>query len=98
MTNILLLACGLYITFILILALYTLVLSVKSDVASRNRKIILNAIYKYHIECIEKHRYSEIIVEYFDLEPYEKTVYRLWDWGYTRILPPDKFEVIKPYL
>lgn len=28
----------------------------------------------------------------------EVTFYRWWDWGYTRILPKDKFEIIKPYL
>ena len=37
-------------------------------------------------------------VTYADMESYFKTVYRFWDWGYTRILPPDKFEKIQPYL
>ena len=37
-------------------------------------------------------------VTYKDMEDYIETVFRFWDWGYTRILPPDKFEKIQPYL
>lgn len=37
-------------------------------------------------------------VDYDDMENYVVTLWRLWDWGYTRILPKDKFEIIKPYI
>lgn len=37
-------------------------------------------------------------VGYMDMESYLRTIIRFWDWGYTRILPPDKFEKIRPYL
>lgn len=37
-------------------------------------------------------------VTYADMESYLRTIIRFWDWGYTRILPPDKFEKIRPYL
>jgi hypothetical protein len=49
------------------------------------------------MDCIENHNYS-YLVDYNDEESYEKTLFRLWDWGYTRILPKDKFEIIKPYI
>ena len=31
-------------------------------------------------------------------ESYTETLFRLWDWGYTRILPEKEYEIIKPYL
>ena len=37
-------------------------------------------------------------VSYDDMESDNKTLLRLWDWGYTRILPPEKFELIKPFI
>lgn len=57
------------------------------------------AIYEYKSECIRNHDWDALhYVEYKDEEHYMKTFYRLWDWGYTRILPKDKFEIIKPYI
>lgn len=57
---------------------------------------INEAIYFYKIDCIKNGVSS--IVDYGDQEDYDKTLWRLWDWGYTRILPKDKFEIIKPYI
>ena len=57
------------------------------------------AIKKYKIVCIQNHDWEALhFVEYKDMEYYMKTLWRLWDWGYTRILPKDKFEIIKPYI
>lgn len=38
------------------------------------------------------------LIDYKDMECYAKTLFRLWDWGYTRILPKEKFEMIKRYI
>lgn len=32
------------------------------------------------------------------MEDYEMTLYRLWDWGCTRIVPEDVYNEIKPYI
>ena len=57
------------------------------------------AIYEYKLVCIRNHNWGALhFVEYKDEEHYIKTFWRLWDWGYTRILPIDKFEIIKPYI
>lgn len=57
------------------------------------------AIYEYKLTCIRNHDWGALhCVEYKDEEHYMKTFWRLWDWGYTRILPKDKFEIIKPYI
>lgn len=80
------------------------VMIVKNCVTYHNHRIISRAIYYYSIATI--HEYFEAgkiddvdyIVTYDDMEQYEKTIWRLWDWGYTRILPTEKFEIIKPYI
>lgn len=57
--------------------------------------IITNAIYEYKLDTI---LHSEsILVNYDDMEPYESTIKRFWDFGYKRILPKEKFKIIKPY-
>ena len=61
-----------------------------------NTKKIMNAICKYRIEYV-LHK-IEPIVAYKDMESYEATLFRIWDWGYKRILPKDKFEIIEPYI
>lgn len=64
-----------------------------------NHDKIDEAIYKYKSICIQNHDWDALYrVEYKDTEHYMKTFWRLWDWGYTRILPKDKFEIIKPYI
>ena len=57
---------------------------------------IVYAIYKHHLQCIEQKETAK--VNYGDMESYDRTLYRLWDWGYTHILPKEKFEIIKPYI
>lgn len=60
---------------------------------------ISEAIYKYKTACIEECDWDALhLVEYGDMEDYNKTFWRFWDWGYTRILPKDKFEIIEPYI
>ena len=57
------------------------------------------AIYEYKTRCIEECAWDDLhFVEYKDMEDYMTTFWRLWDWEYTRILPKDKFEIIKPYI
>lgn len=71
-------------------------LLIKNEHTFRNQLIILEAIGEYSRIQISKELDFE--VELIDMEPYAKTLFRLWDWGYTRILPKDKFEIIKPYI
>lgn len=79
----------------LLVAAFCGFLLLKSENAYHNRTIIIYAIMQYRIE----NRYTLVCqVCPSDMEPYEKTVCRLWDWGYTRILPKEKFEIIKPYI
>lgn len=79
------------------------IMLIKNEVTWHNRMIVFNAIFLYCRDVVDHHDFSEsddppYMVYFGDEEDYEKTLYRLWDWGYTRILPPDKFEIIKPYI
>lgn len=62
------------------------------------RKRIIDAIGAYHIALIDNNLLYDSQVEYSDMESYEKTLLRIWDWGYTNILPKEKFEIIKKYM
>lgn len=72
------------------------ILDFKNKITYENVKKINEAIYVYQIDCIKNGVPS--IVDYEYKEDYDKTLWRLWDWGYTRILPKGKFEIIKPYI
>ena len=76
--------------------------ALKSNAALKAHTIIIDAIYKYQADRIENEHLcgTPVIdeVDYCDMESYEKTLNRFYDWGYTRILPKDKFEIIKPFI
>lgn len=76
--------------------LLAMLLRIKSENAYMNRSDLIDAMFLYGLDCAENGR--QRCVHYKDMESYEKTVLRLWDWGYTRILPPEKYEILKPYL
>ena len=85
---------------IILLAMFILVIiAAKNHNTFKQRHIILGAIYTYCRDVIDKENFEYREVVYFDdMEPYGKTLFRLYDWGCTRILPKDKYEIIKPYI
>ena len=63
------------------------------------RRIIIDAISSYKHNALDKYDFTALhLVEYDDMEEYSVTMWRLWDWGYTRILPKEKFELVKKYI
>lgn len=67
--------------------------------AAKRHIRIIDAINAHHDDCFSKGDWeSAKLVSVADLEDLEKTVLRIWDWGYKRILPQEKYEIIKPYL
>ena len=86
----------------LIIAAYLLFLFylIRIEVAYRNQNIILDAIYAYTMDELSKNRIaypsaSEICNH---MEEYDSTINRWWDFGYTRILPKEYFELVKPFI
>ena len=69
----------------------------KNENTYRQHKNLADAIFAYGVDCIRNDREWDHML-YESMEPYEATLFRLWDWGYTRILPPEKFELIKDYI
>lgn len=86
----------LILVFALLAIGFNVFLFVKNDNTFDQRDIIREAIYYYAVTCIEFSEQPK--VTYTDMESYERTLFRLYDFGYTRILPAEKFEIIKPYI
>lgn len=84
---------------LVIAVILTIIIGFKNDVTYKNHKIITDAIYNYRVDMIISGKYEQRdLVDYQDMETYNKTLFRLWDWGYKKILPKDKFELVKPYI
>lgn len=107
MANIVIGASVIVSLIFLILGIVGIVLCVvgiiKTYNTHKNRDIIIHAIADYRFRMIDEHDWTspdpiEYEVDYSDMEDYLETDCRWTDWGYTRILPPDKFEIIKPYI
>ena len=83
---------------LVISVLFGVFMLIRNEITYRNHRIIGDAIYAYGMDCILNGTFLSREVCYDDVESYEKTIFRLWDFGYTRLLPPEKFEIIKPYI
>lgn len=79
-----------------ILIILGVVLLIKNFNTYFNSIKIIDAIYEYHIDCIDKD--VDAAVEYGMMKHYIAALFRIWDWSYEHILPADKLEVIKPYI
>ena len=89
----------LMITILLIYMLFCAIMLIKVEVTSRNLVILLNAMYDYYQDCIERGAHDKLQFEYYDtFPPFDKVLYRLFDWGYKNILPKDIFEKIEPFI
>lgn len=69
---------------------------IKNENTYRQHVRIENAIGDYQMQCaVNKIPFQ---VDYIDMELYDATLFRVWDWGYANILPKGKFELIKPFI
>lgn len=86
------------IAILIVWMLFCVVMLVKNQVAFKQQKRIIDAVYQYNLNLIYDGRRHESEVDFDDIETFYKTLFRLWDWSYKRILPADKLEIIEPYL
>ena len=63
----------------------------------RKRAKIYNAICHYQ-NVARSQGIFKVKVKCSDMEPIDQTEKRWWDWGYKRVLPADKYAIIKPYI
>lgn len=80
-----------------IFALISIFMVVKNNNTLNKRFIIINAIFEYNVDIINGIVIGSLM-SYDDMESYDRTLWRLWDFGYKRILPKDKYELIKGYI
>lgn len=68
----------------------------RNKLVEKNHCIIMRAIFNYRIACI----YSRDLplVDYEDMESYNRTFWRLLDFGYEHILSGEKFKIVEPYI
>lgn len=81
------------LVFAILACIYMLI---KNDNTFRVHMKITYAIYAYRMDCIKKK--MQYTVDHSDVEEYETTLNRFWYWGYAKLLPKEKFELIKPYI
>jgi len=63
------------------------------------RARINDAIYVFYADCIDIGDWASYeSISPDDMELEFITFIRWWDWGCKRILPKDKYEIIKPYI
>lgn len=90
-----------YLIFGLILgaAIVSALLLIKLPIAFINSVIIIDAICKFKLDRVKADDLVHVRdVEYKDMEAFEDTIFRLTDWGYKRILPKEKYKLIKPFI
>lgn len=89
-----------FVIFVFIIYFAFIYFLIKNGITYRWHVLITNAIFLYHVDCESNLEIDlrEKIVSYNDLESYDATLFRFWDWGYKHILPKEKFEIIEPYI
>lgn len=72
------------------------VFGIKNHNSFINRNKIIDAMYYC---CVDNRLGAkEYLAMNSRMESYESTFLRLWDWGCTRIVDEETFELIKPYI
>ena len=85
--------------FAVLMLLYVAFALCKNENTFRNRAKIIKAIYRFEVDMTSKGDYESLRkVDCLHMENYDETNKRFWDWGYTRILPKEQYELIEPYI
>lgn len=83
------------LSFLFSAFIYSILLFLKADNAGKNHTKILNAIDSY-IKQGNDYKTGLLLID--SMEDFDKTIFRLTDWGYKNILPKQYFELIEPYI
>ena len=65
------------------------------------RNVISNAIFLYNTRQITDGIINDTDINLIDfsvMESYNRTLFRLYDWGYKHIVPPDVYDRISPII
>lgn len=86
------------ITILVLGVIFCVYMSFRNEYVFKNHMIILNAIHMYRRDMIARGEFVNFKVNYDDMESYDETLFRLFDFGYKNILPKEKYDIIKPYI
>ena len=75
---------------------FCFMMMIKCNVTLKCRIKIICAIRDYKLYCFDNR--IDAKVDYVDMENYDETLRRIWDWSYKRILPTAKFKIIEPFI
>ena len=84
------------IVIICICGVMLLLFKLKNRITYKHHMMLAKVIYSYHLCCISQRWTPKI--HYTDMEGYKETLFRWWDWGYTRIMPENKLELIELFI
>ena len=73
-----------------------IVLTKKVERTGKMRRLIIVAINRYNTDQIMKNSLNRI--NYDVMESFDKTLFRLSDWGYANIVPLEILKKILPYI
>ena len=78
--------------------LFSLFMIIRNEFTYYNHQKIIDAISKYNHQQI-LHNHYDLKLDYdTNMESYSRTIWRLWDFGCKRIVTPDIYKKIEPYL
>ena len=84
------------IAFCLCVFVFAVFVMIREEISFKNHRKVIKAIRGYHAVC--RSTGQKPMVDYDDMEEFDKTEKRVFDWGCKNILPKEKFELIKPFL
>lgn len=80
---------------ILLIVLFLIVVLIKNENTYIQHGKIMDAIDDF---AYSTGNFWTAMMYMDSMEDYQKTLFRLWDWGCTRIVPKDVYNEIKPYI
>lgn len=84
--------------FLLLALLLSIVMLFKNHNTFKNHNKVSKAIYNYNAYVIwNEKEFENELIEYDCMESYDKTLFRLYDWGCQRIVSKDVYEKIESY-
>lgn len=75
--------------------IFVIFMLIKNEITCKNHLIIVDAAFDYAQDI---KNFGEFLRITSNLESYEATLHRLWDFGCENILPKADYELIKPYI
>lgn len=84
-----------FIAFSITVIIYGTFYLLRCDIAYKNQRKIINAINGY---WHDSYNCEECIRLLDNMESFESTIFRVWDFGCKNILPKEDYEIIKSYI